>query len=156
MGLDDADGGADSDMHFAGVRLSAVAESPRPISVHHGADVGLGGGGGNRATGVEDEAVGVAEQGDELTRFRFDERGRAERDHGAGVESTPCEETETNGAAATVNTIEQILLILKYLQFSTSQRRPGVIFSDANPRFWLAGYLAETVGGKPYAASRTM
>jgi hypothetical protein len=38
------------------------------------------------ATGVQDEAVGVAEEGDEFTRFRFDEHGRAERDDGAEVE----------------------------------------------------------------------
>ncbi len=54
--------------------------------MHHGADVGLGRGGGDGATGVQDEATRVAEHGDELTRFRFDERGRAERDDGAGVE----------------------------------------------------------------------
>ncbi len=29
--------------------------------------------------------------------------------------------------------------------------KPGVIFSYANPGYWLAGYLAETVSGKPYA-----
>jgi len=29
--------------------------------------------------------------------------------------------------------------------------KPGVIFSYANPGYWLAGYLAETVAGKPYA-----
>jgi CubicO group peptidase (beta-lactamase class C family) len=29
--------------------------------------------------------------------------------------------------------------------------KPGVIFSYANPGYWLAGYLAETLGGKPYA-----
>src|ERR1035441_5138733 len=71
---------------LAGARPSAVAHSPRPGSVHHGADVGLGRGGGDGATGVQDEATRVAEHGDELTRFRFDERGRAERDDGAGVE----------------------------------------------------------------------
>jgi len=76
----------------------ADAHSPRPGGVHHGANVGLGRGGGDRATSVQDEAVGVSEQGDELTRFRFDERGRAERDDGTGVESTPCEETETKPA----------------------------------------------------------
>jgi len=29
--------------------------------------------------------------------------------------------------------------------------RPGAIFSYANPGFWLAGYVAESVAGKPYA-----
>jgi CubicO group peptidase (beta-lactamase class C family) len=29
--------------------------------------------------------------------------------------------------------------------------KPGAIFSYANPGYWLAGYLAETVAGKPYA-----
>jgi CubicO group peptidase (beta-lactamase class C family) len=29
--------------------------------------------------------------------------------------------------------------------------RPGAIYSYANPGFWLAGFLAETVAGKPYA-----
>jgi len=29
--------------------------------------------------------------------------------------------------------------------------KPGVIFSYANPGYWLAGYLAETVAAKPYA-----
>jgi len=29
--------------------------------------------------------------------------------------------------------------------------KPGVIFSYANPGYWLAGYLAETLAGKPYA-----
>jgi len=29
--------------------------------------------------------------------------------------------------------------------------KPGVIFSYANPGYWLAGYLAETVAGQPYA-----
>ena len=53
--------------------------------MHHGADVGLGRGGGDGATGVQDEAAGVVEQCDELTRFRFDERGCA-RDDGARVE----------------------------------------------------------------------
>jgi CubicO group peptidase (beta-lactamase class C family) len=28
---------------------------------------------------------------------------------------------------------------------------PGAIFSYANPGYWLAGYVAETVSGKPYA-----
>jgi CubicO group peptidase (beta-lactamase class C family) len=28
---------------------------------------------------------------------------------------------------------------------------PGRIYSYSNPGYWLAGYLAETVGGKPYA-----
>src|SRR5258708_4302383 len=28
---------------------------------------------------------------------------------------------------------------------------PGKIYSYSNPGFWLAGYLAETVAGKPYA-----
>jgi len=29
--------------------------------------------------------------------------------------------------------------------------KPGAIFSYANPGYWLAGYLAETLAGKPYA-----
>jgi CubicO group peptidase (beta-lactamase class C family) len=29
--------------------------------------------------------------------------------------------------------------------------RPGAIYSYANPGFWLAGFVAETVAGKPYA-----
>jgi CubicO group peptidase (beta-lactamase class C family) len=29
--------------------------------------------------------------------------------------------------------------------------RPGAIFSYANPGYWLAGYVAESVAGKPYA-----
>jgi CubicO group peptidase (beta-lactamase class C family) len=29
--------------------------------------------------------------------------------------------------------------------------KPGAIYSYANPGFWLAGFLAETVAGKPYA-----
>ena len=29
--------------------------------------------------------------------------------------------------------------------------KPGVIYSYANPGFWLAGYVAESVAGKPYA-----
>jgi len=29
--------------------------------------------------------------------------------------------------------------------------KPGVIYSYANPGFWLAGFLAETIAGKPYA-----
>jgi CubicO group peptidase (beta-lactamase class C family) len=29
--------------------------------------------------------------------------------------------------------------------------KPGAIFSYANPGYWLAGYVAESVGGKPYA-----
>jgi CubicO group peptidase (beta-lactamase class C family) len=29
--------------------------------------------------------------------------------------------------------------------------KPGAIFSYANPGFWLAGYVAESVAGKPYA-----
>src|ERR1017187_4175407 len=57
-----------------------------PGRLHHSADVGLGRGGGDGATGVQDQAAGVAEQGDEFTRFRCDERGRAERDDRAGVE----------------------------------------------------------------------
>jgi CubicO group peptidase (beta-lactamase class C family) len=28
---------------------------------------------------------------------------------------------------------------------------PGKIFSDSNPGYWLAGYLVETLSGKPYA-----
>ena len=44
-----------------GARPSAVAQSPRPGSVHHGADVGLRRRGGDSATGVQDEAAGVAE-----------------------------------------------------------------------------------------------
>src|ERR1039457_2913077 len=44
--------------HAFGARLSAVAQSPRPGSVHHGADVGLRRRGGDGATGVQDEAAG--------------------------------------------------------------------------------------------------
>lgn len=29
--------------------------------------------------------------------------------------------------------------------------KPGAIYSYANPGFWLAGYLAESIAGKPYA-----
>ena len=79
IGLDPADDGTNSDMHFAGARPSAVAHSPRPGRVHHGADAGLGRGRSDGAAGVQDEATDVAEQRDELTRFRFDERRRRAR-----------------------------------------------------------------------------
>src|ERR1017187_1630576 len=64
MGLDDADHRNSLRHAFAGARPSAVAHSPRPGSVHHGADVGLGRGGGDGATGVQDEATRVAEHGE--------------------------------------------------------------------------------------------
>jgi CubicO group peptidase (beta-lactamase class C family) len=31
--------------------------------------------------------------------------------------------------------------------------KPGAIYSYANPGFWLAGYVAESVAGKPYAVA---
>jgi hypothetical protein len=68
----------------SGRRPGAVVHLPGPGSVHHGASVGFGSGGGDGATGVQDEAASVAEQGDELTRFGFDERACAERYYGPG------------------------------------------------------------------------
>src|ERR1039458_7550426 len=67
-------------------RVTFRAWRPSARCMRYGADVGLGRGGGDGATGVQDEPASVAEEGDELTRFRFDERRRAERDDGAGVE----------------------------------------------------------------------
>ena len=106
---------------FDGATPSAVAHSPRPGGAHHRADVAAGGGGDG--AGVQDGAAGIAEQGDEFTRFRLDEHGRAR------ATTEHVSSGEDDGHAG----IPRPVYRPRRRVCATSQRRPSAVAHSPRP-----------------------